>query len=200
VVDDGGDPPCWADRVCEACGRLVESDAHVCSAIPRAVTRQIVAFHQDDAGEWVAELSCLHNQHVRHRPPFQLRPWVLDDKGRTGRIGSPIDCPLCARAELPEGLHVVRTAGPFDADTVPPGVLGSHIVADRTWACVHVRDGSVLFTLETEPPLAVRLHAGDRQAIPPGLIHMLSLEGPVRLTVDVLTRVGSSGSPGDGEC
>ncbi len=61
--------------------------------------RRITGFHQDDTGEWVADLSCLHSQHVRHRPPFQVRPWVLTDAGRRERLGTDIDCPLCDRAD-----------------------------------------------------------------------------------------------------
>lgn len=32
----------------------------------RDVRRRIVGFHQDEGGDWVAELSCMHRQHVRH--------------------------------------------------------------------------------------------------------------------------------------
>ena len=84
--------------------------------------RTIDGFHQDGEGDWVAELSCLHNQHVRHDPPFQDRPWVISEAGRAERLGSPIECPLCDRLELPAGLEVVRTAGPFDAETLPPAL------------------------------------------------------------------------------
>ncbi|HVW87967.1 MAG TPA: DUF3565 domain-containing protein [Gaiellaceae bacterium] len=59
--------------------------------------RTIVGFHEDDEGFWVAELSCGHNQHVRHRPPFELKPWVLADETRNARIGTERDCPLCDR-------------------------------------------------------------------------------------------------------
>jgi hypothetical protein len=38
--------------------------------------RRIVGFHQDDERHWVAELECGHNQHVRHHPPWTVRPWV----------------------------------------------------------------------------------------------------------------------------
>jgi hypothetical protein len=55
----------------------------------------IIGFHQDDAGDWIAELACGHTQHVRHRPPWQLRPWVLDAGARQARIGQSIACPLC---------------------------------------------------------------------------------------------------------
>lgn len=62
----------------------------------------ITGYHPDVEGDWVAELACGHNQHVRHRPPFQVRPWVLSEEGRAGRLGAPLDCPLCDRAELPD--------------------------------------------------------------------------------------------------
>jgi tellurite methyltransferase len=59
------------------------------------VERAIVGFHRDEVGDWVAELDCGHQQHVRHRPPFQERPWVVDAEGRAGRVGTPLPCRLC---------------------------------------------------------------------------------------------------------
>lgn len=44
--------------------------------------RNITGFHQDEAGDWVAELNCHHGQHVRNKPPFFNRPWVETVKGR----------------------------------------------------------------------------------------------------------------------
>jgi hypothetical protein len=57
--------------------------------------RSIVGFRRDEHDDWVVELSCGHAQHVRHRPPFELRPWVLDDATRNARLGTGRDCPLC---------------------------------------------------------------------------------------------------------
>ena len=57
--------------------------------------RAIVGFHQDDQGDWVAKLACGHNQHVRHRPPWMNRPWVITVEGRSARLGQPLDCKLC---------------------------------------------------------------------------------------------------------
>ena len=165
---------------------MVDGPAHVCSPPTRPVARTIAGFHRDQAGDWVAELSCFHQQHVRHRPPFQARPWVMSETGRTAHLDAPLDCPLCARAELPEGLVVVRTAWPFDAANLPPGLLASHLVEEGTWGCVHVIDGSVVFSMPTDPPLTARLRAGDRQPIPPGVGHSLTLDRSVRLTIDFL--------------
>jgi tellurite methyltransferase len=148
------------------------------------VQRSIVGFHQDDEGAWVAELSCLHNQHVRHRPPFQERPWVLDDEERSAHVGMGLDCPLCDRAEMPDGLTLARTAGPFDADTLPAALLNRHRVAERTWGCLGVLEGEIGFAMEVEPPLDVRLQAGAHQPIPPGVPHRLMPAGPFRLTIE----------------
>ena len=57
--------------------------------------REIVDFHQDADGDWVAELACGHQRHVRHRPPLFPEPWVLDSEGRSQRIGTPLECGLC---------------------------------------------------------------------------------------------------------
>jgi tellurite resistance-related uncharacterized protein len=158
------------------------------------VIRRIAGFHQDDGGDWVAELSCLHNQHVRHRPPFQDRPWVTTADGRADKLGSGIDCPLCDRTELPAGLHVVRTAGPFDADSVPAGLRAAHRVADATWGMLRVIDGTVRISIDTQPAIVRRLGARDDQAIPPLVPHHLEVDAAVTLVVDFL--VGSNSDPG----
>lgn len=150
--------------------------------------RTISGFHQDDAGDWVAELSCLHGQHVRHRPPFQDRPWVITEAGRQERLGTDIDCPLCDRAELPGDLRMVRTAGPFDEGTIPAALRRDHLVADGRWGLLRVVEGTVGFVMATEPPLEVELGAGDQQPIPPGVPHHLVVEGPAVVAVDFLVR------------
>ena len=58
--------------------------------------RRIVGFRLDDHGDWIAELECGHTQHMRHRPPWQLRPWVLSQEGRARFVGTPIPCAQCA--------------------------------------------------------------------------------------------------------
>jgi Protein of unknown function (DUF3565) len=61
--------------------------------------RRIIGFQQDDEQEWVAELECGHTQHVRHMPPWQLRPWVLTAAGRAGRLGTLLPCRACGGPE-----------------------------------------------------------------------------------------------------
>jgi len=57
--------------------------------------RRIVGFHEDIKGHWVAELECGHAQHVRHEPPWQVRPWVQTAEGRAAMVGTALDCPRC---------------------------------------------------------------------------------------------------------
>ena len=55
----------------------------------------IIDFHLDDEQHWVAQLACGHNQHVRHTPPWQNRPWVLTKEGRDKKLGMMLECKLC---------------------------------------------------------------------------------------------------------
>lgn len=59
------------------------------------VPRRVTGFRQDDEGHWAAELECGHTRHVRHDPPWQLRPWVTTAEGRAGFIGTMLECGVC---------------------------------------------------------------------------------------------------------
>lgn len=55
----------------------------------------ITGYHRDDENHWVAQLACGHNQHVRHDPPWQNRPWVTTAEGRAQMLGYKLDCRKC---------------------------------------------------------------------------------------------------------
>lgn len=61
--------------------------------------KKITGFHQDELNDWVAELVCGHNQHVRHNPPWTIRPWVMTQEGRDSVLGRELDCKKCDRGE-----------------------------------------------------------------------------------------------------
>ena len=74
--------------------------------------RRIAGFHQDEESFWVAELECGHNQHVRHRPPMVIRPWVNHEKGRQERLGTLLACKTCDS----ESSGCQETSPPFSQD------------------------------------------------------------------------------------
>lgn len=154
-----------------------------------AVVRRVIErWERDDEGDWVAELSCLHRQHVRHRPPFRSAPWVADDRQREARLGSELDCPLCDRAEVPVDLVVARTTDTWDETTLPVGLRRSHRIGAHRWGLIRVEDGRLRFRAATSPPLDRVLCAGDEQPIPPEVDHDVTPDGPVRFHVVFLRR------------
>jgi hypothetical protein len=62
-----------------------------------AIPRRIVGFHQDEEQDWVADLECGHTQHVRHDPPWQVRPWVITESGRAKFLGTTLECVKCCQ-------------------------------------------------------------------------------------------------------
>nr|WP_263974804.1 DUF3565 domain-containing protein [Pseudomonas muyukensis] len=52
----------------------------------------------------MVELSCGHTQHLRHQPPWQARPWVLDADQRARRIGQAFACGWCAQGTVSDTL------------------------------------------------------------------------------------------------
>jgi hypothetical protein len=59
------------------------------------ILRRITGFHQDADQHWIAELECGHGQHVRHNPPWEIRPWVLTEAARREKIGAELECVMC---------------------------------------------------------------------------------------------------------
>jgi tellurite resistance-related uncharacterized protein len=150
--------------------------------------RSMTGFRRDEDGDWVAELSCLHSQHVRHRPPFWNAHWIEDEAERQARIGEPLDCPLCDRAELPEGLRRARTTASWDERSVPAALTAAHRVADGTWGLLEVEAGEVRFQAATDPPLDTQVTSANPQPIPPGVDHHVEVPAGARFHVTFLTR------------
>ncbi len=57
--------------------------------------QKITDYHQDEEQDWVARLTCGHFQHVRHKPPFINRPWVISVEGRQSMLGQQLECKKC---------------------------------------------------------------------------------------------------------
>ena len=162
------------------------------------MNRKIVGFVNDEAGDWVAWLDCFHRQHVRHSPPFRIAPWVMDDTARSQRIGSVLDCPLCDRAELPDGLEVVSTSDIWNERTMPAGLRRAHRVASGRWARLRVEEGELHFLAQTEPKIETIVSAGASLAIPPEVEHEVEPCGSVRFWIEFLRPTGAAEASSSG--
>lgn len=151
-----------------------------------AVFRRIVGFVLDEVGDWVALLECHHRQHVRHRPPFRVAPWVEDDAQRAQRVGATLDCPLCDRCEVPAGVVVLRTTATWDERTAPAALRTAHRIASGRWGRLRVERGSLRFVAATQPLTDVILDRGQAQGIPPDVEHHVEPEPGVRFAIDFL--------------
>ena len=146
--------------------------------------RPIVDFHRDAADDWVADLDCGHGQHVRHKPPFIVRPWVQDAAGREAHLGTRLDCVRCDRMEWPDGLVSYARTREFDQDTVPRGLLSSHTTKAGVWARIHVLEGTVLYRVEPPVDRCMPLDAPTTGIVVPEVPHQVKPQGPVRFFVE----------------
>ena len=64
---------------------------------------------------------------MRHRPPWEQRPWVIDPAERAARVGAPTECPLCdLMPTLPAGAREYKRTATWSETTIPAGLLKDH--------------------------------------------------------------------------
>jgi catechol 2,3-dioxygenase-like lactoylglutathione lyase family enzyme len=108
------------------------------------VKQPIVGYHQDDEGHWVAELRCGHGQHVRHDPPWQLRPWVVTAEGRAAHIDLELECLLCERGAMLDSAKLVAfgaTSRAAEASRFYRDALGLRLRSEDDYALVFDANG-----------------------------------------------------------
>ena len=150
--------------------------------------RRIIGYHQDERGDWVAELDCHHGQHVRHQPPFTLRPWVESQSGRNSRLGMHLNCVRCDALELPEGLKSYKQTPTFTETTIPRALQVSHSLKNGIWGMIHVLDGCLQYTLERQGFAPQIIHAGKSAVVPPEVPHHIQATGPVQCFIEFFRR------------
>jgi tellurite methyltransferase len=147
--------------------------------------RAMQGFRQDAEGLWVAELACGHTQHVRHQPPFTLRPWVLTLEGRAERLGQHLECPACDQGEMPAGHVAYRRTPSFTRDTVPKALLGRHDTKAGVWALLWVTRGALEFVeLQGQSESHLVINAGGHAIIRPEVEHRVELLADVEFYVE----------------
>ncbi len=144
--------------------------------------RAIVGYAKDEQDEWVAVLDCHHLQHVRHKPPFTNRPWVVTEAGREEKIGMMLNCTRCDRLEFPQGLEAYKRTPEFNEQSVPAGLLKNHSTKTGTWGLIEVVEGRLMYTVQGSE--GVVLDAGRKGVVAPNVLHQVSPLGHVRFSVE----------------
>lgn len=150
--------------------------------------RRAVSFSQDSEQHWVANLECGHTLHVRHRPPFETRSWVLSEDGRTAKIGAPFECLFCNMPALPPDVEIYQQTRNFDANSVPAALLAEHRLRPGTWGRLVVLDGRLKYQILGAETRTWVLRPGVDGWIAPEQPHRVALCGPVRFRVEFLKR------------
>lgn len=150
--------------------------------------RAIEGFHQDREGHWVAELSCCHVQHVRHQPPFVVRPWTPSQPGRDSMLGAALECPLCDARELPADVQAYKKTPEFTERSIPPGLLREHSTKAGVWGVINVVQGALLYTLNPPYECQLLVRAGETAVVVPEMLHSVMAQGAVRFYVEFYRR------------
>ncbi len=154
--------------------------------------RIIIGFDVDAEGDPIALLDCGHPQHVRHRPPFVNRPWVITEEGRRGMLGQRLDCVRCERFELPEHFVAYKRTPQFTEDTLPAGLRRDHTTRTGIWARIVVTDGRLRYVVEALDT-DVELDTNNGGVVVPEVSHRVEPTGSVRFFVEFYRAPGRTG-------
>lgn len=149
--------------------------------------RSILEFETDASGDWVAKLSCGHDRHVRHKPPFIVRYWVTTPQGRDAMLGTSLNCARCDRFELPDSFVAYKRTPEFDETTVPLGLRRDHSTKVGIWAKIIVLDGRLKYcvdALHRDFELSPNTHG----IVVPEVMHHVEPIGSVRFHVEFYRR------------
>jgi tellurite methyltransferase len=152
-------------------------------AYVEVVKTTFAGFHQDGAGEWVAELACGHRRHVRHQPPWELRPWVLTEEGRAAMLGQSLDCSLCDAVVLPPSAREYKRTATFTDLTLPKALREDHRTKPGTWARIVVEAGRAEYHVRGRVQI---LEPGAVGIVEPEVPHHLVPLGPLSVHVEFL--------------
>ena len=84
----------------------------------------------------------------------------------------------------PPRLETYRRIGPFDADSLPRGLLSEHRLKPGSWGRVEVLSGSITMVWDDGTDEPQQLSAGDVVLVPPERPHHLVEDGPFTLAIE----------------
>lgn len=145
--------------------------------------RTITAFEVDKEGDPIAILDCGHPQHVRHKPPFINRPWVISEEERKGMIGKKLNCVRCDNQELPDYFVAYKRTSEFTETTVPAALRKDHSTKAGVWAKINVLEGKLRYRVSALD-VDMELSPGKLGIVVPEVLHNVEPLGPVRFFVE----------------
>jgi tellurite resistance-related uncharacterized protein len=102
---------------------------------------------------------------------MEVRPWVVTEEGRRGRIGASLPCRYCRMPRLPSTVVEYNRTSTFDAQTTPSGLRARHTTKAGVWGEIVVVEGRVLYVIEDENDASFVLRPGLPGPIAPQAPH-----------------------------
>jgi len=90
---------------------------------------------------------------------------------------------LARPAFLPGDVALTRTVGPFDAASLPPGLLREHRLREGSWGLLRLHEGQLDFVWDDAEGGRFRLEAPAEVIVPPFAPHHLELDGPILVDI-----------------
>lgn len=159
--------------------------------------RAITDFSRDADDDWFARLDCGHNRHVRHRPPFINRPWVVTAAGRRQWLGETLDCLRCDRLEWPAATRRLDRSALHDHHDPRLGDPRPTQTERGLWLQIVVQHGELRLTLAAPERVQV-VNAATPGTVPPQTPYWLSAAQTVAFVVET-HRAETRCAPATGE-
>lgn len=106
------------------------------------------------------------------------------DAGNNANIGGVVDCPLCPKLVMPEGLECYKRTGLFDHDSVPKGFLRKHATKSGVWAKIIVTQGRLRYIVDDLGQQCFELDSQTHGVIAPQMKHHVALEASGKFYVE----------------
>lgn len=90
---------------------------------------------------------------------------------------------LARPAALPSDVTLTRTVGPFDAASLPSGLLREHRLREGSWGLLRLHEGRLHFVWDDEEGGRSCLEAPAEVIVPPCAPHHLELDGPILVEI-----------------
>ncbi len=142
--------------------------------------QNIVRFHQDEEGCWVANLICGHCQHVRHNPPWVNRPWISTEATRELYIGQSLNCLKCNMPNIPSSAKQIKCSEQYDQQSLHQQFVGAQVNNSDFWIKVIIFEGELVYRRLTEIPHGYVVDSEYSAVIEPRMKYILRSKGPVR--------------------